>query len=334
MGIVKKILRSFVLPAAIQLKLDKVLLANAKNKFLIINFHGVRAKSGHTINNRHLPVSEFDKIIRYLKSNFNVIPLSQLFEENRTGKTPNKKTIALTFDDGYLNNFEVALSVLKKYQVPASFYIITKGLEESGFLAWPDKIDLAKATGAKIFKADGTIFSAPNFQHPTLGTDLISFLKSQGEKTDTIASDILHSCGDSYTAHQKNAELLNLVTSEQLKQFKDETLIEYGSHSHTHFNMEFLTDEKCEQELRTSKELLEKVIGRRVRSIAFPDGSYSHKTLEICHKVGIDNLLAVDLRHTEDKGRKDLLPRFTISNSTTFESNVLRLAKEYDQFSF
>jgi peptidoglycan/xylan/chitin deacetylase (PgdA/CDA1 family) len=66
----------------------------------------------------------FERQISYLSKNYNVIPLSDLYENIRTGNIK-KKTLAITFDDGYLDNYTRAYPILKKYKVSASIFIST-----------------------------------------------------------------------------------------------------------------------------------------------------------------------------------------------------------------
>ena len=83
-----------------------------------------------------------------------------------------------------------------------------------------------------------------------------------------------------------------------------------------------------------SKKIIEAATGKEVISLAFPDGSYSKNTLDIAFSLGYKNLVAVEYKFNENNSVKGLLSRFTISNSTTVESNMLRLAMHYDKYAF
>lgn len=62
----------------------------------------------------------FEKIIRYLTGNFKVVLLEDYLRNPSQFK--NGKNIAtVSFDDGYLDNLEIAAPILKKYRCPASF---------------------------------------------------------------------------------------------------------------------------------------------------------------------------------------------------------------------
>src|SRR5690606_18113223 len=142
MKLSKKIARHIVLPAAMRWGLDRIMLGQSGKTCGIINFHGVRQVAENHLNNRHLPEDDLEKILKYLKSRFEIVSLEKIFEFHRSKRIPSRKVVALTFDDGYLNNFTVALPLLEKYQIPATFFIIGKSLAEEKFISWPDALDV------------------------------------------------------------------------------------------------------------------------------------------------------------------------------------------------
>ena len=64
-----------------------------------------------------LTVSEFDQTLSYLSNNFPLLTLER-FLAGHSG-------IHITFDDGYLDNYNYALPVLLKYRCPATFFVTT-----------------------------------------------------------------------------------------------------------------------------------------------------------------------------------------------------------------
>lgn len=62
------------------------------------------------------PVEEFEKQIKYLKEHYEIKSLAEILE--------GKKGVAITFDDGYEDNYTEALPILKKYGVTATVFII------------------------------------------------------------------------------------------------------------------------------------------------------------------------------------------------------------------
>jgi hypothetical protein len=163
MKIGKILARNFLFPGLIKLGIEKTFLRTSGRNCMIVNFHGVTNIKGNRFNNRHLDSVEFEKILIYFKENFALVSLKEIFEIHRSKKKPAQKTLALTFDDGYVNNFTQALPLLKKYNVPATFYLISEGLINEEYYVWPDIIDLVQKNVKEDIKLDAGTFKYPGF---------------------------------------------------------------------------------------------------------------------------------------------------------------------------
>ena len=68
----------------------------------------------------------FEKQMKYLKDkDYNVIKLSDLISLLESNEELPKKTVVLTFDDGYQDNYNNAFLILKKYNFPATIFLVT-----------------------------------------------------------------------------------------------------------------------------------------------------------------------------------------------------------------
>ena len=83
-------------------------------------------------------IKTFEWQVQLLKQIYNVIPLSEAINLLKNNKLP-PRSACITFDDGYADNAEIALPILKKYSVPATFFIATRYLDGGGSM-WNDKI--------------------------------------------------------------------------------------------------------------------------------------------------------------------------------------------------
>jgi peptidoglycan/xylan/chitin deacetylase (PgdA/CDA1 family) len=334
LGIAKTISRKILFPTLVGLGFDKLLLQKNKTKQAIVNFHGVSKVQGKRFNNRHLDANEFEKFIVTLKKNYEIVPLRQLFDNFRNKTAPKKRTIALTFDDGYINNFTVALPILKKHHVPATFYLITESLENSTFYVWPDVIDLVQKHTKEDIVISAGRFKYPGFFCAELNISLVDLMKTSGSDRETYLDEIKKLYPNYLKEAKEVPELIDLVHKNELEKYKDEVLIEYGSHTHLHYNLEFLNEDDCSKEVNRSKKIIEDIVKKPVISLAFPDGSYNAQIISNCKKAGYENVVAVTYKLNENNGDPFILSRFTVSNSTTSESNLIRLAMDFDKFGF
>lgn len=100
----------------------------------------------HTVNERQNEESDpihpdlFEAHICYLRENYNVITIQDIVNALTQGLKLPQKSVAVTFDDGYRDNYEVAFPILKKYQTPATFYVVTgfinNEIELNGAAGW------------------------------------------------------------------------------------------------------------------------------------------------------------------------------------------------------
>jgi peptidoglycan/xylan/chitin deacetylase (PgdA/CDA1 family) len=69
--------------------------------------------------------------------------------------------------------------------------------------------------------------------------------------------------------------------------------VEIGAHAHHHLPLDELDDDGAEMEIGVSKKLLDRHLGRSVRSFAYPHGYHSRKIKAMVHRAGFDNACGV-----------------------------------------
>ena len=132
----------------------------------------------HSVNPNALPgnrlavsVNTFERQMRFLKTHhYKVVPLEAIAGLIKDRKKTPPKTVALTFDDGYKDNYTYAFTILKKYNLPATIFIIVNevGRPQSDRLSW-DEIKAMQDTGLI------------NFGSHTLTHKYLEEIKAEGE---------------------------------------------------------------------------------------------------------------------------------------------------------
>lgn len=105
----------------------------------ILMYHKVEpAQDGRADSTRVSPAI-FEKQMEFLKvRGYRVVPLAQLARDVAAGKRLPDKTVAITFDDGTLDNFRYAFPVLRKMKFPATIFMITDNIGREGWLSEED----------------------------------------------------------------------------------------------------------------------------------------------------------------------------------------------------
>ncbi|MFL6280851.1 MAG: polysaccharide deacetylase family protein [Vicinamibacterales bacterium] len=112
--------------------LDALLL---RNSAVVVTFHRVldtEEPDGLTVS-----VALFETYCRFFKRHFNVVSLAHLVDKLEHGGKLNRE-LAITFDDGYRDNFEHAAPVLERLGLPATFFIVSQWIG-SDVVPWWDR---------------------------------------------------------------------------------------------------------------------------------------------------------------------------------------------------
>ncbi len=83
-------------------------------------------------------VKVFERQMELVAKHFRVFPLQELVERAASGDVP-PKAVAITFDDGYKDNYEIAFPILQRWSLPATIFLAT-GVIETGATLWHDRV--------------------------------------------------------------------------------------------------------------------------------------------------------------------------------------------------
>lgn len=329
MSLVKLFFRKVVFPVITVLDLEKIFSSFSSNYRLILCYHGCVHIPNFSINGRHISSKQLERHFIYFKKNFNIVSLEQIFSLYRNNVQPTRKTIAITFDDGYLNNYTTVFPLLIKYSIPATFFIISQSIVDENYINWPDVLDIIKtySESVSIEIGDEVFYRRKDrqFFSKKLALSASDYIKRMGLERDVVLSRLKTKCEFGKLLNKANKEYYRMISKEQLKGISENGLIEIGSHSNGHYNLGNVNEELIKDELDNSKKILEKIICKQVKSVAFPDGNYNNIVKDISEESGYQNLLAVSYQCTDDITDERILPRLTISNTTTHESNMIQV---------
>lgn len=95
----------------------------------VLMYHSINTNDPN--NNLIIPPEQFKAQMQYLKDNgFNTISLTELYSALTTGKNIPKKSVAITFDDGYVDNYTYAYPILKSLGFKATIFMITDAVDK------------------------------------------------------------------------------------------------------------------------------------------------------------------------------------------------------------
>lgn len=295
-------------------------------------YHGVRS-GNHRINGRHITAEHFEKQLQYFKKRFTIVPLRQLCEMKVQGIIPRERTIALTFDDGFLNNLTTALPLLEKYKIHATFFICTAGISDQTYSHPTDRVDLIRISGEpksiqingeNFFRKGHQVVSGKDGEHAYQYINKLSF--EQWLKANRDLKDQL----DVKTTQQYN-ELYQLLDEPSVRDLLKSELVTAGSHSHHHINLSTLAPGEVQYQLQESKTVLNSY-SQSADTVAFPYGFYNNHTIAIAKDVGYRYLIGGG--HVHPPYNKDVFPRIGVLDGAGFSYTMLMISNGFKRFGF
>ncbi len=227
----------------------------------------------------------FEKVLSLLTENgFQFVTVSELSKYNDTAKL-----VALTFDDGYSDNFEFALPSLLKFNATATFFPVVNPCKKNSVL--PLDIYYQCVDEMNLSKNERTEY--------IIGTTKKKFYWTEPEKQIKILNSLFNSLPLKSRVHYMNVE--------QLKQLSDSGF-EIGSHGMTHslLTAEYMNEEKVLSEMQESKKWLEVVTGKPISAYCFPAGAYNSNMIKIAKQVGYTSTCLV----VSNKKEEEVLPAY------------------------
>lgn len=305
-----------------KLGFGKYLLKNKYGERIIV-FHGIDQKGETRFNSRFVSKVYFENFIQYITTHFNVISLDDFYAKKFKKNTLN---IALTFDDGYANNYEYAIPILKQYNVPASFYV-TSIHEETNHL-WADYVDLVSFyTNKKTITFNGKQF-VKNKKNEFIsnGHSLKSILKTLPYEKIKVIYTIFE---EEWTEIQKKSlnDYWQLMSFNQIDEINKNKLFTIGAHGSTHSNLIRIPIQEAKNEILQSKSILEKICNQKIDVFAFPFGYYTTELIEYCLEIGYKKVLLVDYYNIDEKNDAFTQNRFVINPYISFENQIAYLLK-------
>jgi peptidoglycan/xylan/chitin deacetylase (PgdA/CDA1 family) len=262
-----------------------------------------------------------------LARDWSPISLEELVEGFQRRRLP-ERAVAVTFDDGYADNLEVAAPILLEHAIPVTLFV-APGLIDSGGPLWWDELASLLLEPARL--PSTLTLSSGNGHHwrippvgdeetrsgstlnpwdaPT-GTRLRAFYEVwltlralDAPKRDAALDEI----ADWSDTHRRSERVL--LTWEQLREFAALPRFELGAHTLTHPVLPDCSDEGARAEIAGSSERLRAEAGVEVEQFAYPFGAWSPSVARLVAGLGFGAALTTDGGAISWRSSPHALPR-------------------------
>lgn len=263
--------------------------ARARGCVLILCYHDLAA-DGQPSSWLRVPQSEFDSQLALLGRIGAFVGPDAL---DARGGCETGLRLLLTFDDGYVNNYRLALPILQKHAAPALFFVSTWHAQTQEPF-WFDRIVTPiQAEGLRELDLRDAGLNCYRFQAqdgPRRWDDiqrLLTDVKALGNPDEDRVGRVLALCAAAggQATTRALADCRPLVTDE-LRAMRDSGLCHFGSHSHRHEILTFLDDARLADGLARSRSFLEDALELAVTDIAYPNGDVDARVTAAASDAG------------------------------------------------
>jgi len=212
-------------------------------------------------------------------SRYNVITLEQFLDYKERGTEPPAKSVIITFDDGYMENYLNAAPILERYNFKATFFMVTDYIDSEQpfqWLEWDERL-------LEQFEENRTDWLP-------LTREMILDMSARG--------------------------------------------FSFGSHTRSHPDLNQVDEEMALEELKGSKECLEKILAKPVTTFCYPYGELNERVKGLVKTAGYRVALAAWGPGSSLKSDFYELGRVGVERCDSFLrfKNKLRGAYDYERY--
>lgn len=253
---------------------------------------------------------EFDTLLGWVQRQFTVIPLSEGIVRLANGTLP-PAAAAITFDDGYRDNLEVAAPILRRRGLSATLFVAS-GFLDGGIMFNDVVIETLRRTSClklEIPELGIGPFQTDSLEERRQAIPLI--LKAIKHLPATRRSEIVQGLGvRAGIALPRDL----MMTTAHLREFS-RFGFEVGAHTENHPILASLPDDEARREIAGSRVALENLIDQKVGLFAYPNGrwalDFDQRHRDMAKAAGFDAAFSTEPGTCRTKCDRWSLPRFT-----------------------
>jgi peptidoglycan/xylan/chitin deacetylase (PgdA/CDA1 family) len=264
----------------------------ARDQLVVLNYHRI----GNAEEDLFDPgvfsatADQFNEQIGYLKRRNLLVSLAeaQAFIDGTNRDKTSRCRVLITFDDGYLDNYQIAFPILRSHGTQGVFFLATS-MVGSCHIAWWDRIAYLVKTGQQSqFTLNYPTRLAVDLEKNGVADSLKQILKLYKLPENTEPARFMQELAEASQGEEP---------SESTRRFLDwqeacamiQGGMAIGSHTHSHTILSQLSPEQQLPELSNSRAILQEKLGISIDTLAYPVGaktSYTDQTQKLAEQAG------------------------------------------------
>jgi peptidoglycan/xylan/chitin deacetylase (PgdA/CDA1 family) len=285
-------------------------------RLLVLGYHGIAQDDEHRWNpSLFIAPEQLASRLRFLHARrFNLVSLDEGLRGLRSGTLPDR-AVALTFDDGYVDFYRLALPILRAYRAPATVYLTTYHAENNqpvpgitaAYIVWKCRDFKGPLTSIPAFH--GVRFDGPGRRH-AISEQIGQYFNDErrltaGEKHRLIV-ELAKEAGFDLKAFQRN-RLMHVMTPDEAR-LVSQAGIDIQLHTHRHWvpNDEAL----IRREITDNRARIERITGRPANDFCYPSGVHYPELLPWLRSLGVRSATTCEPGLASPDDDPLLTPRF------------------------
>jgi peptidoglycan/xylan/chitin deacetylase (PgdA/CDA1 family) len=239
--------------------------AGPRGRLTILVFHRVHERPDDLFPNQMHAATFLERML-WIRSWFNVLPLDEAIAALERGSLL-ARALAITFDDGYADNATVALPILWRLGLPATYFVATAFLD--GGRMWNDTVieSVRRSRGDLDLSSAGLgsyPIGSPQARRMAISAIIGQLkylpLEERQARVERIAAQSAAALPDNL-----------MLSTEQLRSLAAAGM-GIGGHTVSHPILTALDDATARREIADGRDLLEGIVRQPVRLFAYPNG--------------------------------------------------------------
>jgi len=265
----------------------------------------------------------FEEILRYLSNSYMFIDFDELCDRVAT-KRLKERVAHVTFDDGHISFYEAAYPVMKKLHIPSTLFVSPIAIEQQTNY-WFQRVRPLRSSAFRQLVYENCM---SYFTSSIDGYSIHAVLKSLPYQ---IANELI----EVFEAmHPELVQPYLNITRSQLVEMSDSGYVEIGAHTLNHPILANESIEDSRQEILMSINKLSDMIGKAVRTFAYPNGQpgidFGHREMDCLREHKISLAFSTSSSSIDDTSDTMSIPRIGVSNGNHFYvAQKIRFAKQW-----
>ncbi len=296
-----------------------------RRRGFVLMYHRVLPANADTFSADSICVrpETFARQMAFLRRHFRVLSIGELAEILEAGRDLPSRSCVVTFDDGWRDNFEHALPILREQQVPAVIFVATDYIGGKDCF-WQERLsrlmflaarggDESRALVERTLGVAGLGARAPADQRRII-REAVDTLKTRPQpEIATIEERVRASLG---------ADAVNLgddqfMDWDQVAALTRGTRVNVGSHGCSHTPLTRLAADHAAQELTEAGRRIAQSVGSPTESIGYPNGNYDDNVIRLTRAAGYRLGFTTDKGYLGDVRDPLKLPRINVHEGAT-----------------